>query len=368
MIWAVFQTMWLRLWRDKGALLLAFLIPGIIFAIFAAIFSTASGGSLDIRASMALTSDSPASVGFANNLQDNADFSLSYDSDWTEDAITERVRLGQDDVGFVISGDILEPNASPIKVIKDPSRDVAATILKGQLRQALASHMQGENSQAMPEIFEDISALSSVQTNGPSDQSVTYYIGATAILFLLFSAMQGASLSIDERNNGISDRLMVGSLGAAAMMLGKFIFLSVVGFVQAAIITGVAYVFFSVDILPHLPLLALACLGSAMLAASLALLVASFCKTSAQMHAVSTFLVLLFSAVGGSMVPRFMMPDWLQNISQFTPNHWSIEAFYGILARGQNSADLWLVWTILFGGAMVIFLISVFVSHKLMRV
>ena len=57
MISAIFKIMWLRLWRDKGALVLAFILPGFIFAIFAAIFSNAgqvcvAGSRLYVEASV----------------------------------------------------------------------------------------------------------------------------------------------------------------------------------------------------------------------------------------------------------------------------------------------------------------------------
>ena len=96
----MFKIMWLRLWRDKGALVLAFILPGFIFAIFAAIFANASGGSLDLRVAMAVENDAPLSTAFAKTLTDNADFSLTTDVAWTQVDITERVRLGQDDVGL----------------------------------------------------------------------------------------------------------------------------------------------------------------------------------------------------------------------------------------------------------------------------
>lgn len=356
--------MWLRLWRDKGALVLAFILPGFIFAIFAAIFSNASGGSLDLRVSMALISESPASVVFAKDIANKADFTLTTDTNWTDETIKERVRLGQDDVGLVISGDITKPATQPITIIKDPSREVAATVLMGQLRQIMA---EGSNTNT-PEIFTQISALPEGANSAISDQSVTYYIGATAILFLLFSAMQGAAISLDERKSGISDRLLVGPAGAIAMLTGKFLFLTFIGTLQAAIIVMVGYFAFGVSATAQLPTLTLACLGSATLASAIALLVASLSGSSAQMNTVSTFVVLLFSAIGGSMVPRFMMPDWLQSLGRFTPNHWSIEAFYGILARGQSAFDLLHVWGILFGGAALLLLLAAFISHHMMRV
>ncbi len=364
MIWAIFKIMWLRLWRDKGALILAFILPGFIFAIFAAIFSNASGGDLDLRISMAVTDSAPASVAFSQKLQDTADFTITSDPDWALDTIKSRVRLGQDDAGFVISGDITNAQTPSITIIKDPSRDVAATVLMGQLRQALAdqSPVQSQN------LFTQVNALETAKVDGPSDQSVTYYIGATAILFLLFSAMQGASISLDERKSGIADRLLIGPMGLTAMTFGKFLFLTLIGTIQAAIIVGVAHFFFNVPVADYLPALILACCGSAALAAGIALLTASLSGSSAQMNTVSTFIVLLFSALGGSMVPRFMMPEWLQSIGKFTPNNWAIEAFYGILARGQSILDLVSVWGILFGGAFICVILATLISHRLMRI
>jgi len=312
MIFAVFKTMWLRLWRDKGALILAFILPGFIFAVFAAIFSSASGGNLDMRVSLANLSTVEETVEFSENIQKSELVTVSFDTNWTESDIIERVRLGQDDVGIVL----MSPNKA--SQVEDPS--------------------------------------------------VTYYIGATAILFLLFSAMQGAAISIDERRSGISDRLMVGPKGAFGMLAGKFVFLTFIGFVQAAIICGVAAALFKVPVHAHLLPVITACLGASVLATGIALLMAALCKTQAQMNTVSTFAVLLLSAIGGSMIPRFMMPTWLQQVGVMTPNFWSIEAFYGVLARGQTMLELLPVWGVLFGGGFICLGLAAIVSHKLMRV
>lgn len=364
MISAIFKIMWLRLWRDKGALILTFILPGFIFAIFAAIFSNASGGSLDLRVSMAVTSEAQASTAFAQSIIDDSKFTLTTDKVWTQDTITERVKLGQDDVGLVIQGDISNPIEQSILIIKDPSREVAATVLMGQIRQLMAENA----NQTAPNVFAQSSAMPETSKTGVTDPSVTYYVGATAILFLLFSAMQGAAISLEERNTGISNRLLVGPRGSTAMLTGKFLFLTLIGTLQALVIVIVGFLAFSVPIFDHIPELLLASIGSAALAASMALCVASLTANATQMHTVSTFIVLLFSAIGGSMVPRFMMPDWLQSLGRFTPNHWSIEAFYGILARGQTAADLLIVWCILFGGAVILLLTAAFISHRMMRV
>ena len=68
------------------------------------------------------------------------------------------------------------------------------------------------------------------------------------------------------------------------------------------------------------------------------------------------------------MIPRFMMPEWLQKLGVLTPNFWSIEAFYGILARGQSVFDLLMVWSVLFGGGFLCLGLAAMLSHKLTRV
>lgn len=401
MIWAVFKIMALKLWRDKGALVLAFVLPGFIFAIFAAIFSSASGGNLDIRVSMALTTDAPSAREFSDVLNTQDAFTLTYDPAWGEADITQRVRLGVDDVGLIIAGD-LSTAPSPIIIITEPSRDVAASVLSGQIRQLLASHMPhillDQNIKTVEQLAGGynpaqtaalmaardavktqptntagdnvITARSAMDgTNAPvlKDASVAYYVGATTILFLLFSAMQGAALSLEERGSGITQRLLLGPKGASAMMAGKFVFLTLQGTLQAGVIIAVAALGFDVPVMARIPSLLLMSIASAAAASAIALLVATLSKTSVQMHTVSTFTVLLLSAIGGSMVPRFMMPDWLQSLGRFTPNAWSIEGFYSVLARGSAASDIALPLAILGAITTGCLLLAAALSHKLLR-
>lgn len=371
MIFAIIKAMYLRLWRDKGALILAFILPGAIFAVFAIIFSTASGGTLDLRVAFAVDSQEEQIIDLSETFKTSANFDIISEPQWTAQNVKMSVRLGETDIGVVLS---VDDDLNPKWIIyEDPSRKVATPILKGQIRQLLASQMIAPQNTEVKghekkDIFTTLSALPETSATGQkSDKSVTYYIGATAILFLMFAAMQGASISIDERKSGLSQRLMVGPKGTFLMLGGKFIFLTLIGVLQCVTILAVAVIFFNVTIMPDILALMLIMLATAMISSGLALLVAALCMSQSQMHTISTFIVLIFSAIGGSMIPRFMMPAWLQNLGVITPNYWAIEGFYGILARDQSIASLWPVWSVMFGGAVLLFLLAAMISHKLMR-
>ena len=61
----------------------------------------------------------------------------------------------------------------------------------------------------------------------------------------------------------------------------------------------------------------------------------------------STFVILILAAVGGSMVPRFLMPPWLQMAGWATPHAWTIEAYQSILWRDAGLSAVYPAWAVL---------------------
>ena len=165
-----------------------------------------------------------------------------------------------------------------------------------------------------------------------------YYAGAITAVFLLFAAMQGALSLVDERQSGLADRLMTAPGGLPVIVMGKFLFLTAQGTVQAALIFAAAGLIYGVALGPHLVGWAATCVLVAAMAAALGLAVCAACRSRAQAHLVATFGVLLLSAVGGSMVPRFLMPPWLQAAGWLTPNAWTIAAYERVLSDGLPAA------------------------------
>ena len=392
MTWAMFRVMALELWRDRGALVMAFLLPPLVFLIFSAVFSGTTGEDVKLKIAVADIAHTDDSRRLLAALIKDPDLRAQAANPQTLEEVRARVKSSAADAGIVIRAD---PGAegSPILVLSDPSRAVAAPLVQARTQQALARSMpdlllartirdlnpaigdltaeqndtlkqakdeartdaaEGKRTAAQDSMFERQAVAGAKKGGG----TIVYYAGAVTILFSLFTAMHGALSLIEERRSGIADRIMAGRAGMGPVVTGKFIFLLSQSVVQATSIFVTAQAVYGIDVTAHLGLWLVTTAAASICSGGLALGLVSICRTRDQAQMLSTFVILVLAAIGGSMVPRFLMPPWLQTLGWATPHAWVIDAYQGALWRDEGPGSLYKAWLVLAGTGLLGLLVA----------
>ena len=386
---AVFRAMVLSLIRDRAALAMTFVLPALFFLIFAAIFSGATGEQLRLKVAVADEVGDETSTRLVSALEDDPALLRVGGGELAPEEVRRLVRKGTADVGLIVRADA-EPldslggfGPAPLLIVADPVRGVAVPMLKGQVQKAYFSALpdvalgsvvalvedqfvefddgqsediadgladlrrEAEERATSPWGFDDLFEREDVAGQSAAMNHVAYYAGAVAVLFLLFSSVHGAISVIEEKDSGILDRTLAGPGRMSAIVNGKALFLVVQGVVQIGVIFVIAWIVHDVDLPGHVPLWAVTTVAASVAAAGIALVVALVCRTKRQAQTLANVAILILSALGGSMVPRFFMPPLLQKLGWLTPNTWALEAYTAIFWRDEPATSLLLPWAML---------------------
>ena len=94
-----------------------------------------------------------------------------------------------------------------------------------------------------------------------------------------------------------------------------------------------AWLGYGVDLPGHVVGWTLTTAAVAICASGLALALVAACQNRRQAMNISNVAILIVSAIGGSMVPRFFMPPLMQSLGWLTPNTWGLEAYASVFWR-----------------------------------
>ena len=377
---AVLQALVLTATRDRGALALSFVLPALVFLIFAEAFSGATGIGSTISVAVADETRSPLSARLLAALRQESSLRLAVVGDAA--AVRRHVEDGQSDVGLLVPRDgrpldVMDGGGPPpLVIVVEPSREVAADLLAAAVQQAyfralpdaalkgvlgvidpaiveltdaqrrqaadaLAALQPGEDGAARGPVGDSLTERTPVRTGSATVPAVAYYAGGVAVLFVLLSAVPHATGLLDDRVSGLLDRALAGPGGSDVLVLARLMFVALQAALQIILMFAIAWLAYGVDVPAHLGGWAVITAGVTLAAAGLSLGIAALCATARQSQTLLTVGGLLASAIGGSMVPRFLMPEWLQQAGWITPTTWAIEAYSRLFQGAAAAAWAW---------------------------
>ena len=133
MILVMLRVMALGLWRDRAGLVLVFVLPPLVFIVFASVFSAGASGRLDIRAGVVDQTDSADSRRLVDSLQRRLGGRLTRLPDIA--ALEDAIASGRVDAGLVLHGDLADA-PTPVTVLIHPGRRAAGEVLTAQVNAA----------------------------------------------------------------------------------------------------------------------------------------------------------------------------------------------------------------------------------------
>ena len=361
---------------DKRAMLLTFAVPIALITLFAFAFGGA-GQSDDEESGTTLLIADEDSTQESKRIIAVLDSLKEYDVVLTSLERGEKlVKKGSQAAVLVFHkgfSDSMNAGATPPLEFKyDAAKDAEVYILQGALRGTLSGilgsrpmersaldrfdrqnpDMDAATRQAIHAQISENFAPGEAQSQSASIMKTTPLIAAkenspglihavagTAIMMLLFSVVGvGASL-LDEKEQGTLKKLLYSPLQPNSILFGKMLSTNFVSILQLVVMFIFAWLVFGLDIMSHIPELLLMILATSYACAGFGVLLASFARSRQQVQGLSTLIVLVMSCIGGSMIPTFIMPLFMQKLAVVSVNYWGIQGFYDIFWRALPLTD-----------------------------
>ncbi|HKQ48521.1 MAG TPA: ABC transporter permease [Phycisphaerae bacterium] len=158
------------------------------------------------------------------------------------------------------------------------------------------------------------------------------FLAGIVPMFLLFSAAGAARGILDSIKSGEIRRLTAAPIHSSHLLLGGLTNMLLVQMIQCYVMYIYAWLVFDVAIWQITGGLFAVTLCTAAATIGFGLFLGALCRTPEQIDAVGTIVILAMSAIGGSMVPRHVMPEWMQKFGLFTINGQSYDAFMSVLS------------------------------------
>jgi ABC-type multidrug transport system permease subunit len=189
-------------------------------------------------------------------------------------------------------------------------------------------------------------------------------VAGTAILMLLFSVAGVGTSILEEKENGTINRLLYSPLKGSAILYGKMLFAFFISIIQLITMFLFAWLVFNMDMNVNVAGLILMVISTSFAVSSMGIFLAAIAKTRQQAHNLSTIVILVMSAVGGSMIPLFIMPPVLQKIALLSVNYWGIQGFYDLFWRSLPLEAILPKILVLMGIGFIMTLTSILLFRK----
>ncbi len=391
----------LILLKDRGTLLFTFLLP-VVFVLAFSLADIAGSGSGQEGIALAVVNGDSGSAG--QRLIDGlAGGGLRIEPWQTEDA--QRAFADGDLARYLLIPPDLSQvgleHSTSLRLVTHPDANAETTQAVLAVIQGVAADMElelqlvatfeqmGDMLQAAPAEYQVFTAdvtiaqaesqwersasspLIAVEETVPQGSGEKIDLNSTqlrvpgfTVLFVFLTAQSVAASLFTEKRQGTFRRLLAAPVRRSSLLMGKMLPNFAVGLAQIAVIFAVGrWILPLLGLEPlslgHDPLgLIVTSAVVALCSTGVGIFIAGLARTEMQVGGLSSVLLWVMGALGGSFYPTFLMSGFLRTASQLVPHSWALRAYNGLLVEGGTLVDILPELGVLAGFSVVFFAIG----------
>jgi len=371
MLKAMIKKEFLLVFRDRHALLALFVMPAIFILIMSvAMKNQFSTKDLEFTLYVKDTDKSEMSRDILSTLSKDKNFVILESGDEAQFSIKIPKRYEKDSkkkVRLSINGSMKSDQIQAFKSM------LAEHLLSARF-DTMAENIREKSpraARALSSISASTDELYKVKYNSSKKipNSTQQSVPAWIVFGMFFVIIPMSTIYINERKQNTLARLNSMNISIFSMMLSKSVPYLIINQIQVLIMLGVGMFIVPFFDTPALEingsLLALGGISVALSIAAIGVssLIAVSASSSEQATTIGGILNILLGAVGGVMVPKFIMPESMQRIAELSPMSWGLDGFLAIFL---NAADIGMILDkvlllISFGGIALI--LSMIILH-----
>ena len=171
---------------------------------------------------------------------------------------------------------------------------------------------------------------------GVKYNSMAHSFAGMCVQFILFMGIDAGMVVLYQRRSGLWKRLQAAPLSRYTIIGSRATSAGIVAMVIMLTVFGFARVVFGVKIEGSMAGFLGVCVAFAIMTATFGLLIAVLGKTPEATRGIAILVTLILVMLGGSWVPSFLFPAWLQKATLVVPTRWAVDGLDAMVWRGSG--------------------------------